>query len=177
RAASLLGWYFERRLEERARIRGTYYGGDLRLLGGGGVPLPFEGNRKREYGANLEARVGDLRVFGQFLDQKIAELPRRGFEIETAYRIRLDGLFLVGETPLVDWVQPVVRLSYLDNRFVTPREFQGQSVGWDWTKLDLGVRIGLLRNVDLTAEYAINSTTTITGTGVHPNEALVILRA
>ena len=174
--ASLLGWYFERRMEDEARLRGTFYEGDLDLLRGVGFPLPFRGDEKREFGVNLEARLGELRLYAQFLDQKIAELPRQGFEIEAAYRIPLDGLFLMGETPLFDWIQPVVRFSKLDNDWATPREYPGLSVGWDWVKLDVGVRIGLLRNVDLTAEYAINTMKRRAG-DEHPNELLVTLRA
>ncbi len=176
KTASLLAWYFERQMQDLARLRGTYYEGELDLLAGTGFPLPFRGRDRREYGANLEARLGELRLYAQFLDQKIAELPRRGFEIEGAYRVSLDSLFLVGETPMINWLQPVVRISYLDNRFVTPREYPGPSVGWDWTKVDVGLRVGLLRNVDLTAEYSFNSTRTLEGETVHPNEALIVLR-
>jgi hypothetical protein len=175
-SASVLGFYFRRRMEDEARIRGTFYQGDLELLRGVVFPLPFEGDEKREWGVNFEARTGELRLFGQYLDQEIAKLPRRGFELELAYLFRTNGLFLVGETPFIDWVQPVVRVSTIDNRFTTPREFPGLSVGWDWTKIDLGVRIGLLRNVDLTAEYAFNTARAEAG-DVHPNEALLTLRA
>jgi hypothetical protein len=175
KSASLLAWYFERKMQDAARIRGTYYEGELDLLTGVGFPLPFRGHERRELGANAEARLGELRFFAQYLDQDIAELPRRGYEVELAYRVPLDGLFLVGETPILNWLQPVVRVSHIDNRFAVPRENPGPSVGWDWTKVDVGLRVGLLRNVDLTAEYSFNSARTSEG-DVHPNEALITLR-
>jgi hypothetical protein len=170
-----LAWYFARTMEDAARIRGTFYQGDLELLRGVAFPLPFSGDDKSERGLNLEARIRGFRFFGQYVDQKIAELPRSGFEVELAYRIGLDGLFVVGETPVADWIQPVVRYSRIDNDFESPREFPGRSVSWDWTKLDLGLRIGLTRDVDLTAEYSRHGMKTAIGT-LHPDETLVTLR-
>lgn len=175
-AVDLMGWYFARRMQDEARIRGTFYQGDLELLRGVAFPLPFRGDDKVEWGANLEARAGGLRLFAQYVDQKIAELPRRGFEVELACRVRLDGLFVVSETPIGEWIQPVVRYSRIDNEFVAPREFPGLSVAWDWNKLDLGVRIGIARSVDLTLEYARNTMKTAAG-DKHPDELLVTLRA
>jgi hypothetical protein len=174
-AVDVLAWYFARTLEDEAKIRGTFYQGDLELLRGAGVPLPFRGDDKSERGVNLEARWGELRLFGQFVDQEIAELPRDGYEIELAYRIRLDGLFLVGETPIGEWLQPVVRYSVIDNHFDAPREFPGLSVAWDWTKLDVGLRIAITRSVDLTLEYSRHDMITARGTR-HPDETLVVLR-
>lgn len=175
RAVDVIGWYFARRMEDEARIRGSFYQGDLELLRGVAFPLPFSGDDKSEWGANLEARLGGLRLFGQYVDQKIAELPRSGFEIEVAYRFGLDGLFLVGETPIGEWIQPVVRYSSIDNDFVAPREFPGPSVAWDWNKLDVGVRIGIARSIDLTVEYAHNTAKRALG-DINPNETLVTLR-
>ena len=50
-------------------------------------------------------------------------LVGHGYEVETAYHIPLNGLFLVGETPVMNWLQPVVRVSFIDNRFDKPREY------------------------------------------------------
>lgn len=175
RAVDLISWYFARELEDAARIRGTFYEGDLDLLRGAGFPLPFRGNDKSEWGANLEARWGGLRFFGQYVNQEIAQLPRSGYEVELAYRIRLDGLFLVGETPIGEWIQPVVRYSVIDNDFDAPRAYPGLSVVWDWTKLDLGVRIAITRSVDLTVEYSRHDMITARGTR-HPDETLITLR-
>jgi hypothetical protein len=171
----VLGWAFERRLQDTVRIRGTFYGGDVKLLRGNGFPLPYSGTDKREWGANLVGRLGDARLFAQYVDQKIANLPRRGFEAELAWRFPLHGLFLIGESPALNWIQPVVRASHIDNGFDAPREYPGPSVTWDWTKVDLGFRVGIVREVDLTAEYSWNAAKTRTTT-LHPDETLVTLR-
>ena len=170
----LLGWYFEREMADEAPIRGTFYEGDLDLIRGVGIPLPFEGRDKSEAGANLTARWGGLRLYGQYVDQKIAGLGRRGFEAEAAYRIPLGGLFASGDEPVFNWIQPAVRYSKIDNRFDAPVDFVAPSVAWDWTKLDLGVRVGILRNMELTLDYARNGAKARAGT-IHPDEALVTL--
>lgn len=170
----LLGWYFGRKLADEARIRGTFYEGDLDLLRGVGIPLPFEGRDKSERGANLTARWGGLRLYGQYVDQKIAGLGRRGLEAEAAYRFTLGGLFASGDEPVFNWIQPAVRYSTIDDRFAAPADFVAPAVAWDWSKLDLGVRVGILRNLELTLEYARNDVQTRRGT-IHPDEALVTL--
>jgi hypothetical protein len=155
-AADVLAWYFTRRLSERVRLAGTSYSGDLTLLRGNGVPLPFSGDRKKEWGVNVQARAKGVRLFGQYVDQDIARLRRRGVEVEAAWNVRLNGLFLVGESPFGNWIQPVFRFSWIDNLFEVPREYPGLSVGWDWKKYDFGLRFGLVRGVDLTAEYTLH---------------------
>ena len=57
-----------------------------------------------------------------------------------------------------------------------PPGFVAPSTGWDWRKFDYGVRIGIVRGLDLTAEYARHDATTRRGF-VHPDEWLVTLRA
>jgi hypothetical protein len=176
RGVDVLGWYFQREMQEEARLRGTFYGGDLDLLKGVAFPLPFSGNDKREWGANLEASAGGLHVFAQYVDQKIAELPRSGFEVEAAYLISLNGLWAYKDAPVGNWIQVVARYSTITNDFQTPPEFPGPSVGWDWKKYDFGLRFGLVRDVDLTVEYAYNDARGRTRT-FHPNELLTTLRA
>jgi hypothetical protein len=154
--ADVLGWTFSRKMADAVRLRGTTYSGDLKLLQGAGVPLPFHGDGKRESGLNAQARWKGLRFFGQVVDQEIAGLGRRGVEAEIAWNIPLNGFFLVKESPFGNWIQPVFRYSWVDNRFDAPREFPGLSVGWDWKKYDFGLRFGLVRNVDLTAEYTLH---------------------
>lgn len=176
RGLDVLGWYFQRDMEDTARIRGTFYGGDIDLLRGVAIPLPFSGNEKREFGVNVEGQIAGLHVFGQYVDQEIAELPRSGFEIEVAYDIPLNGLFAYKDASVGNWIQPVVRYSQIDNDWVTPVAFPGPSVGWDWKKIDLGLRFGIIRGVDLTAEYARNNATSRVR-DVHPDEFLVTLRA
>jgi hypothetical protein len=172
----IVGWYFHRTLADRAPIRGSFYGGDLRLLQGFAVPLPYSGNEKWEAGANLEARYGPVHLYGQYVYQNIAELVRKGFEFEASWRIPLNGLFASGDESVVNWIAPTVRYSKIDNEFEIPIGYVAPSVGWYWDKYDAGVRIGIIRGIDLTAEYALNNATAPTRV-LHPNEFLLTLRA
>lgn len=177
RGVDVLGWYFQREMQEEARLRGTFYGGDLDLLRGVAFPLPFSGDDKREWGVNVEAAAGGLRVFAQYVDQEIAALPRSGFEVEASYLISLNGLWAYRDASVGNWIQAVVRVSSITNDFDAPFEFPGPSVDWDWKKYDLGLRFGLVRDVDLTVEYAYNDATGRGGAKFHPNELLATLRA
>lgn len=173
----VLAWYFERTLADRVSIRGTFYSGDLGLLRGlGSASLPVDGNRKFEYGANLEAKLGRIQLYGQYVHQSIAGLVRHGYEIEGAYRIPLNGLFVSGDTPILNWIQPTVRVSAIDNDFDLPAGFVAPSLTWNWRKYDFGVRVGILRGVDLTAEYARHDAI-LKAKVIHPDELLVTLRA
>ena len=172
----VLGWFFHRKLADSVALRGTYYSGDIKLLQGVVIPMPITSDDKTEWGANVEWSRGGLRVFGQGVHQDIAGLVRKGFEIEAGYVFDTHGLFLLNETPAVNWIQPVLRVSSITNDFVTPHLFPAPSIGWDWKKYDVGVRIGIVRNVDLTAEFTRNSTILETGETIHPDEGLVTLR-
>jgi len=173
----LLAWYFRRDLEDKARIHGTYYEGDLEMLrGAGGVALPYHGREREEYGGNLQARLAGLRVFGQLVWQTIAGLEREGVELEVAYRFPLPGLFASGDTPVINWIQPAIRYSEIDNKFAADRTFVSPSFFWDWVKIDAGVRVGIVRGVDVTLEYARNEMRLLTGRKMHPDEALATLR-
>lgn len=152
----VLGWYFGRSLGDTARLRGTDYPGELAIFKGNGFPIPTSGNKRHEWGVNLQARVSGLRLFGQWLDQDLAGAGRYGVEAEAAWIFQLPGLFLIGESPFGNWVQPVFRFSWLDNRFAAPRAFPRLAVQWPWKKYDFGLRVGLVRNVDLTAEYTLH---------------------
>jgi hypothetical protein len=173
----LLGWYFQRDMEDKARIHGTYYEGDLEMLrGAGGVSLPYHGREREEYGANLQARLAGLRVFGQLVWQTLAGLDREGVELEVAYRFPLNGLFASGDTPVINWIQPAVRYSEIDNKFSAAKTFVSPSFFWDWVKIDAGVRVGIVRGVDLTLEYARNEMRLLNGSKLYPDEALATLR-
>jgi hypothetical protein len=174
-ALDLLGWRFQRELADAARIRGTFYEGDLDLLRGAGFPLPFSGRKKSEWGVNVQARAGGFRLFGQWVDQEIAELPRRGLEAELAFFHRLGGAFLVRQSPVLNWIQPVFRFSWTDNLFEGPREYPALSVLWDWRKYDFGVRFGLVADVDLTVEYSRHDMVRRFDV-LHPDEFLAVLR-
>lgn len=172
----ILGWYFRRNMADSVNIRGTFYSGDLKLLEGNGISLPFSGREKIEEGGNVEWKLGHLEVFGQYVHQDIAHLVRQGVEAEAAFRIPLYGLFLSGQEPVINYIRPVVRFSNIHNRWVTPVDFVAPSVGWNWRKYDVGLRVGITQNVDLTAEYSRHDM--ITRHEVyHPDESLVTLRA
>jgi hypothetical protein len=172
----VLAWGFHRKLADSVPLRGTYYLGDLKMLTFGAFPLPVTSRDKTEWGANVEWSRGAIRVFGQGVHQDIAGLVRKGYEIEAGYVFDTHGLFLLGESPAINWIQPVLRVSSIGNDFVTPHEFNTPSMGWDWKKYDIGVRVGIVRNIDLTAEYARNSAKYEDDEKLHPDEVLVTLR-
>jgi hypothetical protein len=120
--------------------------------------------------------MGGFSVFGQYVRQEIAGLVRKGYEVEASYRFLTNGLFAVGDQPWFNWIQPAVRVSRIDNDFSTPAGFLAPSFAWDWSKLDFGLRFGIVRNVDLTVEYARHDMRT-KATVLHPDELLVTLRA
>jgi hypothetical protein len=175
-AVDVLGWYFRRSLAERARMTGTFYGGDVDLLNGVFFRLPYEGRRKSEYGLNVEVERRGLRAYAQYVRQDIAKLERNGFEVELAYVFDLPGLFASGDSSVGNWIQPVLRFSRIGNDFVMNPQYPAPSVGWNWRKYDLGVRIGIVRGIDMTAEYSRNDAKTEDGT-LHPDEFLVTFRA
>ncbi len=175
----VLAWYFQRSLADRTALHGTFYGAELKILQGpNGVFLPFDADdpRKREWGVNVEARFGPVRFFGQAVKQDIAYLWRQGYEAELSWRIPLPGLFASGDQPVVNWIEPDVRVSYVDNLWENPAGYVAPSTGWNWIKYDFGARVGIVRGLDLTAEYARHDATTRRGF-VHPDEWLVTLRA
>ncbi|HYN42817.1 MAG TPA: hypothetical protein VE129_13625, partial [Thermoanaerobaculia bacterium] len=173
----VLGWIYRRELADRVAIDGSVYGGDLDLLDEA-PPGPgwTDGNEKTEAGVNVEARWGHFSLFGQYVNQDIAGLVRSGYEVEAGYRFPLNGLFAVGDQPWFNWIQPAVRVSRIENDFSAPAVMFAKSFAWDWTKLDFGFRAGIVRNVDLTVEYARHDMRTRTGV-LHPDELLVTLRA
>jgi len=84
-------------------------------------------------------------------------------------------LFLIGETPVLNWIQPVVRASHIDNRFTVPASYPAPSIDWDWTKIDVGFRLGVSEHTDFTLEYNINRAKAPNRT-VEPNEMLATFR-
>ncbi len=176
----VLGWYFRRKLDDTTPIRGSLLPGDLALLFGSALPVVAGDKDKTEWGANLELARGGLRLFAQGVHQSIAGLVRRGYEIEAAYVIDTHGLFLLGESPALNWIQPVVRISSIDNRFALPDADEERvplaSLAWNWRKYDIGVRVGIVRNIDLTAEFNRNTMIVEPGETLHPDEALITLR-
>ena len=49
-----------------------------------------------------------------------------------------------------------MRWSRLENYFTAPRGFVAPSFAWDWDKLDLGLRVTIIRKLDLTLEYSFH---------------------
>lgn len=174
-----MAWYFSRTLEdswEAPEIEGTYYQGDIELLRGAGWPLPFDGDEKWEAGLNVEWRLNRWTGFAQFVKQDIAALERQGLEIETMYHIPIAPLFAAWDTPVLNWIRPAIRYSHIENDFWVRGAFITPSMFWDWRKLDVGLRIGIVRASDLTIEYSFNEAEIGGGETIEPNEWLVTWR-
>ena len=168
----LLGYYYRTRLSQRARLNGTFYEGDLDILDVGGMSLPTSGDRREEMGGNVDLRLGELSAFGQVVKEKVAGLPRLGFEVEAAYRLAIGDMGDPGA--LFTAIQPAVRFSRIDNGFVAPPGYPAPSLAWDWTKIDFGLRLTIIRNLDLTVEYSHNDIGA--KRKIHHDEALATLR-
>jgi len=151
-----LAYYYDRKLADTQELHGTHYGGDLDVLSAGPVALPYHGRDKKEWGGNIDMRFGGLLLFGQYVDQDIAGLKRRGIEAEIAWRISIPLVFAVDGNQFLTFIQPVVRYSQLDNDFGPVANFPAPSFWWDWKKMDAGIRVGLMRGLDLTVEYSQN---------------------
>jgi len=166
RALDLLVFGYRRDLADTVELEGTIYGGDLDLLRGPFDQFPYpglDGRRKEEAGANLWLYLGGFSLFGQYVDQELAGLPRIGWEAEVAWAIELPLLWAAGGHQLFPFLQPAVRYSALDNEFANPARTPFPSGNWDWEKLDAGIRLGLVAGVDLTLEYAANRFQTAAG--------------
>ena len=134
---------------DEKKLDGTFYGPDLDLLLGPlDQGLPLRGRTKEEYGGRVYSEWHALTFIAQFTKQAIAGLQRQGYEIESGYQIATPIGFLQS-------IQPAVRVSGLTNRFRgNPVLYPAPSVWWPWTKIDAGLRIGFVRNIDLTIEHA-----------------------
>lgn len=169
----VLAFYYKTKLDESVDLRGTFYGGDLDLLDGAGVPLPIEGDDRSEYGFNVDFEIGGFGAFLQYVHEELATLPRDGFEVELGYS------FLSGDpgdpTSLFPVIQPAFRFSRLNADFVAPPLSVAKSHGWDWDKYDIGARLTIIQHLDLTLEYSIVKIKTPT-MDVDNNEFLTTLR-
>ncbi len=154
RAVDALAFYYRTTLSKNARLRGTFYEGDLDILAGAGIPLPVRGDKRTEGGFNLNLRLGELTAFGQLVKEESAGLPRTGFEAELGWRLVLGDLGDPGD--LFPAIQPAVRYSRLDNDFSAPQGFIVPTAVWDWEKWDVGARLTIVKRLDLTVEYSHN---------------------
>jgi hypothetical protein len=101
-----------------------------------------------------------------------AGLPRVGVEIEAGYRLALGDP--ADASALFPAIQPAIRFSRLENDFTAPRGFVAPSFAWDWDKLDLGVRVTIVRKLDLTLEYSFHDIAA--SREIEHDEALATLR-
>lgn len=178
RGFELLGFHYERELAETVDIEGSFYGGDLDLLRGplNAFPFPITSDDKTETGANVWLYLGGFSLFGQYVDQDLAGLDRTGAELELAWSFDLPLRFAVAGRQLFPWIQPAVRFSRLEPDFAAPAITPAPSFAWEWEKLDVGLRLGILPDVDLTVEYADNTMTLASGAEVSQDELLTTLR-
>ncbi|HEX8617523.1 MAG TPA: hypothetical protein VF911_08055 [Thermoanaerobaculia bacterium] len=145
-------FHYRRDLADTVELTGTEYGGDLDILAltevNPAARLPFSGRKKEEYGARLFAEWHNATLIAQITAQNIAGLKREGWELEAGYSIP----FTFGP---IRSIQPALRVSGLETHF-RGTIFPAPSVWWEWTKFDAGVRIGLPRGLDVTAEYTMH---------------------
>jgi hypothetical protein len=174
----LMVWDYQRKLAASVPRDGSFYGGDLDLLNGPGDGhiLPLTNDDKKQGGANLWVYLGGFSVFGQYVDQKLAGLPRKGLEVETAWQLDLPLVWAIGGRQLFTFIAPAVRYSKITNDFKNIPPTPAPSFAWDWTKIDSGLRLGIFPGVDVTAEYSINRFILGNGTTHENNELLATLR-
>lgn len=170
--ADFLAFVYDRELADTVELNGTFYGGDLDVLmgPGNGFPLePITSDEKTEYGANLWLYAGNFTFFGQILEQDIAGLGRDGWEAEVSWAFDLPYFAAVAGRQLFPYIAPAVRYSELDPDFNAagmPGSVDGEtriffhpapSLFWDWEKIDVGVRLGILKGLDVTVEWNDNT--------------------
>ncbi|MEZ5331931.1 MAG: hypothetical protein R2991_07710 [Thermoanaerobaculia bacterium] len=174
----LLTFARRRDLAETVELEGTFYGGDLDLLRGpfNLFPYPITDEEKEEVGANLWVYAGGFSLFAQYVDQDLAGLPRTGAEMELAWRFDLPLFAGVRGRQLFPTIAPAIRYSQLDPGFRPPAVTPSPSFAWDWTKIDAGLRLGIVGRTDLTIEYATNTVTLVSGREVDYDELLATLR-
>ncbi|HZF11435.1 MAG TPA: hypothetical protein VFE33_21805 [Thermoanaerobaculia bacterium] len=169
----------QRKLSQGVSREGTFYLGDLQILRGPFSETPLKtihGNDKREVGGNVWLYLGGFSLFAQYVDQKLAGLPRTGIEAEVAWTFDLPLLWAVDGRQLFPTIAPALRYSKLDNRFKNDPLTPAPSFAWDWTKIDAGLRLGIVPGMDLTVEYAKNDFILANGATRHENEFLSTLR-
>jgi len=176
---TLMAWARRRTLARSADLPGSPLGGDLAALQPLGQPIvmPLRGDGKQEVGADLRIYHGSgLSLYAQFVDQLVAGLGRTGIEAEAAWKIELPLAWAAGGRQLFSYLAPALRWSQLHNRFYNQAPTPEPSLGWNWEKLDGGIRFGIWGNVDLTVEYSWDRTFIRPGLTENENELLGTLR-
>lgn len=146
----LILFHYKRELAAEADLYGTFYNGDIDLLDGafGIGAFPLTSDAKEELGGRIYGEWGGLAGTAQYTQQDIGGLERYGWEVELGYHFALNRGW-------IESIQPAARYSVIENHFTNAR-FPAPSVWWDWAKLDAGVRVGLPKGFDVTAEYTVH---------------------
>ena len=146
----LIVFRYERELAEAADLYGTFYNGDIDLLDGafGTGALPLTSDTKDDTGARLYAEWGGFAGTAQYTQQDIGGLSRYGWEVELGYQFPL-------QLGWIESIQPAARFSVIENHF-SSSSHPAPSIWWDWSKIDAGVRVGLPKGFDVTAEYTVH---------------------
>jgi hypothetical protein len=161
---------------ENAPLTGTFYGVDLDLLEGPlDKGLPIRGDKKEETGGRVYTEWKGLTSTIQFTSQSVAGMHRSGAEAEFGYKFDWSAGPSAGGETLLQSIQPAVRWSELHYGFKgNGLLYPAPSIWWNWTKIDLGVRIGFAKHVDLTIEHAKNNVGA--PKKIHPDETLATVR-
>lgn len=162
----VMAFAYRRDLSDTREFDGSFYGGDLDLLFGplsaGPTSRPFSfavtNRTKEEVGLNVWYYAGGLSLFAQYVDQDLGGMSRDGLEVELAYDWELPWTGTLFGRQLFPFIAPAIRYSELNSDIVliNPPVTPSPSFMWDWQKLDIGVRLGILTGFDLTFEYADN---------------------
>lgn len=173
----VMAWGNRRKLADRVDIDGSLLGGDLALFRGprAAFPLDFTDDRKEEIGLNVWLYLGPFSAFAQVFDQDLGGMSREGYEIEVAYAFTLPLRRAVAGQQLFQWITPAVRFSRLEPDIGGDPQFPAPSIRWDWEKIDVGARLGILDGMDLTVEYAFHRLVTAMG-GISHDELLATMR-
>jgi hypothetical protein len=152
-------FHYRRSMADEEKLTGTFYGGDLDILNGPELPgifisLPINSRIKEETGGRIYMEWKGLTATLQGTKQNIAGLFRQGEELEAGYNFAVGKGPAVGGEAILQGIQPVARISALQNFFKGPKTYPSPSMWWNWVKIDYGVRIAFARNVDLTVEHA-----------------------
>jgi hypothetical protein len=172
RTIDLMVFGYERQLKERADLFGTHYGGDLDLFDAPGPITSKDGeiilnglksDYKREYGLNIWVYFDEYTLFGQYVEQDIGGLDRKGYEIELSRKFYLPEIWTLKDSQIFSTIRPAIRYSHLNPNFAGPANFPAPSLFWEWQKIDVGFTVGILPGVNLRFEYAFNEFKTAGG--------------
>ncbi len=153
---------YQRQLDTQRHLHGTFYGADLDILdlgevpGASGIAFPTKGNKKTEYGINIWYYYQrQLSLFTQAVRQNIAGQRRDAWETEIAYTLN-NISFNWDEHTIISHITPALRFSVLNPQFTENPLYPAPSVTWQWKKIDAGIRMHILKSMQMTVEYSDN---------------------